>query len=42
MIGDRILVKLDRNHPEHYKDAAGELAPDTEVHILATGQILTL
>ncbi|MFG3296871.1 MBL fold metallo-hydrolase [Streptomyces sp. NPDC048179] len=41
-IGDRILVKLDRNHPEHYQDAAGDLAPDTEVHILPTGRVLTL
>ncbi|MFJ8142892.1 MBL fold metallo-hydrolase [Streptomyces sp. NPDC096013] len=41
-IGDRILVKLDRNHPEHYKDAAGDLAPDTDVRILPTGQTLTL
>jgi L-ascorbate metabolism protein UlaG (beta-lactamase superfamily) len=41
-IGDRILVKLDRNHPEHYKDAAGDLARDTQVHILPTGQLLTL
>lgn len=41
-IGDRILVKLDRNHPEHYRDAAGDLAPDAEVHILPTGQVLTL
>lgn len=41
-IGDRILVKLDRNHPKHYKDAVGDLAPDTGVHILPTGQVLTL
>ena len=41
-IGDRILVKLDRNHPEHYRDAASDLARDTEVRILPTGQALTL
>jgi L-ascorbate metabolism protein UlaG (beta-lactamase superfamily) len=41
-VGDRILVKLDRNHPEHYRDAAGDLAPGTEVHILPTGQVLKL
>ena len=40
--GDRILVKLDRNHPEHYQNAVGDLAPDTEVHILPTGQVLKL
>ena len=41
-IGDRILVKLDRDHPEHHQDAARDLAPGTEVHILPTGQVLTL
>jgi L-ascorbate metabolism protein UlaG (beta-lactamase superfamily) len=41
-LGDRVLVKLDRNHPDHYRDAAGDLAPGTEVHILNTGQLLTL
>jgi hypothetical protein len=41
-IGDRILVKLDRNHPEHYQDAASDLAPGTEVRILPTGQALKL
>jgi L-ascorbate metabolism protein UlaG (beta-lactamase superfamily) len=41
-IGDRILVKLDRNHPEHYRDAASDLAPGSEVHILPTGQVLKL
>ena len=41
-IGDRILVKLDRNHPEHFQDAASDLARDTEVRILSTGQVLTL
>jgi hypothetical protein len=35
-------VKLDRNHPDHYRDAASELAPDTEVRILTTGQLLKL
>ncbi len=39
-IGDRILVRLDRNDPEHDQDAARALAPGTAVRILATGQVL--
>jgi L-ascorbate metabolism protein UlaG (beta-lactamase superfamily) len=41
-IGDRMMVKVDRDRPDVYRDAAGDLAPDTRVHILTPGQPLEL
>jgi L-ascorbate metabolism protein UlaG (beta-lactamase superfamily) len=41
-IGDRVLLKLDRNRPDRYRDAASDLAPDTDVHILEPGEVLAL
>ncbi len=38
-VGDRLLLKLDRN-PNLYRDAVGDLAPDTDVHVLEPGQLL--
>ncbi|MET7767193.1 MBL fold metallo-hydrolase [Nocardia sp. NPDC005366] len=40
-LGDRFMTKADRD-PEHFRAAAAVLAPDTTVHILPTGQPLTI
>ena len=40
-LGDRLLVKHD-GRPEAYEAAAAELAPNTQVHVLAPGQPLIL
>lgn len=37
---DRLLLKMDRARPDHYADACADLAPDTDVHVLAPGQPL--
>jgi L-ascorbate metabolism protein UlaG (beta-lactamase superfamily) len=41
-IRDRLLLKLDRNRPDVYQDAVGDLAPNTTVHVLTPGQPLAL
>lgn len=41
-IRERLLLKLDRGNPHHYRDAARDLAPDTGVHVLDPGAPLTL
>jgi L-ascorbate metabolism protein UlaG (beta-lactamase superfamily) len=41
-IGDRVMVKVDRDRPDLYRDAAGDIAPDTDVHILPPGRQLQL
>lgn len=41
-IGDRLMVKTERNHPDLYRDAVGDLASDTAVRILVPGENLTL
>jgi L-ascorbate metabolism protein UlaG (beta-lactamase superfamily) len=40
-LGDRLLVKHD-GRPEVYATEAAQRAPDTQVHVLATGQPLVL
>jgi L-ascorbate metabolism protein UlaG (beta-lactamase superfamily) len=40
-LGDRLLVKHD-GRPEVYASEAAELAPDTQVHVLAPGRPLVL
>jgi L-ascorbate metabolism protein UlaG (beta-lactamase superfamily) len=39
---DTLILKMDRDHPDQYRNAAADLAPDTTVHILAPGQPLAL
>jgi L-ascorbate metabolism protein UlaG (beta-lactamase superfamily) len=41
-VRDRLLLKLDRDRPDLYAQAAADLASDTDVHILAPGTPLTL
>lgn len=41
-IRDRLILKLDRDRPDHYQQAANDAAPDTSVHILAPGEPLAL
>ena len=41
-VRDRLLLKLDRNRPELYRDATGDIARDTTVHILPPGRSLAL
>ncbi|OZM83516.1 MBL fold metallo-hydrolase [Pseudonocardia sp. MH-G8] len=41
-VRDRLLLKLDRNRPHVYADAAADLAPDTAVHVLKPGDPLTV
>jgi L-ascorbate metabolism protein UlaG (beta-lactamase superfamily) len=41
-VRERLLLKLQRDRPDLYRDATGEAAPDTTVHILSPGQPLTL
>ncbi|MEU4234731.1 MBL fold metallo-hydrolase [Nonomuraea sp. NPDC026600] len=41
-VRDRLLLKLDRNRPDLYRDATADLAPDTDVRILSTGEPLSL
>ncbi len=41
-IRDRVLLKLDRDRPDHYQQAAEDLAPDTLIRILAPGEPLSL
>ncbi|WP_157354924.1 MBL fold metallo-hydrolase [Nocardia terrae] len=41
-IGDRVMTKGDRAGAEHFRAAAGDLAPDTIVQILPTGHALVL
>jgi L-ascorbate metabolism protein UlaG (beta-lactamase superfamily) len=41
-VRDRLLLKLDRDRPDLYAQAAADVASDTDVHILAPGQPLTL
>ncbi|MBB5912598.1 L-ascorbate metabolism protein UlaG (beta-lactamase superfamily) [Nocardia transvalensis] len=41
-IGDRLMIKTIRNRPDLYRDAAGEFAPDTTVHVLPTGETLVV
>jgi L-ascorbate metabolism protein UlaG (beta-lactamase superfamily) len=41
-IGDRLLLSIVRNRPDLFRDAARKSAPDTEVRILPTGEILPL
>jgi L-ascorbate metabolism protein UlaG (beta-lactamase superfamily) len=40
-IRDRLLLKKDPR-PEVYVDATADLAPDTDVQVLPTGQVLAL
>jgi L-ascorbate metabolism protein UlaG (beta-lactamase superfamily) len=39
---DKLVLKLDRDRPDHYQQAVDDVAPDTAVHILAPGQPLSL
>jgi L-ascorbate metabolism protein UlaG (beta-lactamase superfamily) len=39
---DRVMLKLDRDRPDLYQQATGDVAPDTDVRILAPGQPLSL
>jgi L-ascorbate metabolism protein UlaG (beta-lactamase superfamily) len=39
---DRLVLKMARGHPEVFRDAAADLAPDTTVHVLPTGRPLAL
>ncbi|GAA1179195.1 L-ascorbate metabolism protein UlaG (beta-lactamase superfamily) [Kitasatospora gansuensis] len=39
---DATVLKLTRNRPDLYRDAAADLAPDTAVHILTPGEPLSL
>lgn len=41
-VRDRLILRLDRDRPDLYRDAAADLAPDTDVRILATGEPLAL
>ncbi|MRH89144.1 MBL fold metallo-hydrolase [Nocardia sp. SYP-A9097] len=41
-LGDRIMTKSERNRPDLYRDAAGDLAPETEVRVLNPGIPLTV
>ncbi|WP_067697588.1 MBL fold metallo-hydrolase [Nocardia jejuensis] len=41
-VGDRLMVKTVRNRPDLYRDATGDLAPDTTVHVLPPGQLLAV
>ncbi|WP_228823304.1 MBL fold metallo-hydrolase [Nocardia blacklockiae] len=41
-VGDRLMIKTVRNRPDLYRDAAATLAPDTAVHVLPTGESLTV
>lgn len=41
-LGDRIMTKSDRQGPERFLVAAADLAPDTVVQILPTGQSLAV
>lgn len=40
-VRDRVLLKKDPR-PQVYVDATAAVAPDTDVHVLATGQQLTV
>ncbi|GAB4584071.1 MBL fold metallo-hydrolase [Nocardia sp. IFM 10818] len=41
-LGDRIITKGDRQGADLFREAAADRVPDTAVHILPTGQPLTL
>jgi L-ascorbate metabolism protein UlaG (beta-lactamase superfamily) len=41
-VRDRLLLKLDRNRPDLYRQATADVAPDTSVRILDPGQPMTL
>jgi L-ascorbate metabolism protein UlaG (beta-lactamase superfamily) len=41
-IRDRLILKLDRDRPDHYQQAVNDVAADTSVHILAPGEPLGL
>jgi hypothetical protein len=40
--GGLLLLKLDRNRPDLYRQATADVAPDTSVRILDPGQPMTL
>lgn len=39
---DRLMLKLDRDRPDRYRQAVDDVAPDTSVRILAPGEPLAL
>ncbi|WP_028924701.1 MBL fold metallo-hydrolase [Pseudonocardia acaciae] len=41
-VRDKLVLKMDRDRPDTYRQAAAALAPDTEVHVLAPGTPLSL
>ncbi|MFJ9365497.1 MBL fold metallo-hydrolase [Nocardia sp. NPDC101769] len=41
-LGDRLMTKGDRNGAEHFRAAAADLAPETTVQLLRTGQTSAL
>lgn len=41
-VGDRLMIKTIRNRPDLYRDAAADLAPDTTVRVLGTGERLAV
>jgi hypothetical protein len=38
----RLLLKLDRDRPDLYQQAAADVAPGTDVRILAPGEPMAL
>jgi L-ascorbate metabolism protein UlaG (beta-lactamase superfamily) len=41
-VRDRLLLKLDRDRPDLYVQAATDAAPDTDVRVLDPGEPMTL
>jgi L-ascorbate metabolism protein UlaG (beta-lactamase superfamily) len=41
-IGDRLLLSIVRNRPDLFRDAAAITAPDTDVRILPTGDVVAI
>ncbi|MBO2451838.1 MBL fold metallo-hydrolase [Actinomadura barringtoniae] len=41
-VRDALFLKLQRDRPDLYRDAAADVAPDTDVRILAPGETLAL